>query len=89
MYIDGDILELDIDMDLEEVKALRDFVKDRLEYIEEIKFVNEKEASPLSSALFQLLYCVKLSKPAIKMDFFDKPPYELKNYGTMYWIFHE
>jgi len=30
MYIDGDVLELDIEMDLEEVKTLQLFIKDRL-----------------------------------------------------------
>lgn len=89
MYIDGDVLELDINMDLEEVKSLKEFVQDRLEYIEEIKFVNASEESPISSSLFQLLYCIKQSKSSIKMDFLDVQPYELKNYGKMYWINYE
>ncbi len=89
MYIDGDVLELDINMDLEEVKALREFVKDRLEYIEEIKFVNQEEEAPISSSLFQLLYSIKKTKSSIKIDFLDSPYFELKNYGKMYWIDHE
>lgn len=89
MYIDGDVLELDIDMDLDEVKALKDFVKDRLSYIEEITFINSKEASPKSSSLFQLLYSIKKTKPQIKINIFDSSGYALKEYGTMYWIENE
>ncbi|ASC94499.1 hypothetical protein [Sulfurospirillum diekertiae] len=52
MYIDGDILELDIEMDLEEVKALQAFVKDRLGYIEEISLLRSGTGLPTTSALF-------------------------------------
>lgn len=89
MYIDGDVLELDIDMDLEDVKALKDFVKDRLEYIEEITFVNVQESTPKCSSLFQLLYVIKQAKPSIKIEFLDNAFYELSGYGKMYWIAHE
>jgi hypothetical protein len=89
MYIDGDVLELDIDMDLEEVKSLKDFVKDRLEYIEEITFVNVMQSTPKSSSLLQLLYVIKKEKPSIKIELLDNPFFDLSDYGKMYWIEHE
>jgi hypothetical protein len=89
MYIDGDVLELDIDMDLEEVKSLKDFVKDRLEYIEEITFVNVMQSTPKSSSLLQLLYVIKKEKPSIKIELLDNPFFDLFDYGKMYWIEHE
>jgi hypothetical protein len=89
MYIDGDVLEIDIDMDLEEVKSLKDFVKDRLEYIEEITFINIEQNTPQSSSLLQLLYVIKKEKPSIKIELLDNPFFDLSDYGKMYWITHE
>lgn len=62
MYIDGDVLELDIEMDLEEVKSLQTFVQDRLDYIEEIVLLRGKDGVPTTSALFTLLFWVKRQK---------------------------
>ena len=56
MCIDGDVLELDLEMDLEEVKTLKEFVKDRLNYIEEISILRTKEGVSATSALFSLLH---------------------------------
>lgn len=36
MTIDGDTLEVDLDMDIKDVIELKNFVQDRLEYIEEV-----------------------------------------------------
>jgi len=88
MCIDGDVLELDLDMDLEEVKALQVFVKDRLEYIEEIVVLPSKEGLPVTSSLFSLLMCIKREKPTLKIDCIDAP-LDLKNYGMTYWNAHE
>ncbi|MBN1839158.1 MAG: hypothetical protein JW802_03835 [Campylobacterales bacterium] len=89
MYIDGDVLELDIEMDLEEVKSLKTFVQDRLNYIEEIVLLHGKDGVPTTSALFALLFWVKRQKPSIKIDFFETMNLELESFGTMYWIAHE
>lgn len=89
MCIDGDVLELDIDMDLEEVKALKTFVKDRLAYIEQIVLLRSNGAYPLSSALFSLLFCIKQTKPSLKIDGIDAMSLELGEFGTMYWMSHE
>jgi len=89
MYIDGDVLELDIEMDLEEVKTLQLFIKDRLDYIEEIVLLRSKDGTPSTSALFSLLFWVKRKKPAIKIDFIDTMNLNLESYGMMNWIAHE
>ena len=89
MCIDGDILELDIEMDLEEVKALKEFVKDRLGYIEEISLLRSKEGVPVSSALFSLLFCMKKVKPSLKIPFIDEMKLDLESFGMMYWSGHE
>lgn len=89
MCIDGDVLELDIEMDLEEVKALQAFVKDRLGYIEEISLLRSGSGVPSTSALFSLLFCMKQAKPSLKVDFIDTHSLDLENFGMMYWTAHE
>ncbi|ARU49702.1 hypothetical protein Sdiek1_2552 [Sulfurospirillum diekertiae] len=89
MYIDGDILELDIEMDLEEVKALQAFVKDRLGYIEEISLLRSGTGLPTTSALFSLLFCMKKVKPSLKIDFMNTLSLDLESFGMMYWNTHE
>lgn len=89
MCIDGDVLELDIEIDLEEVKALQVFVKDRLKYIEEITLLRSNNGVPSTSALFSLLFCIKKAKPSIKIDFIDDMSLDLEAYGMMYWTNHE
>ena len=89
MCIDGDVLELDIEMDLEEVKALKEFVKDRLSYIEEISLLRTKDGVPTTSSLFSLLFCMKKVKPSLKIGFIDEMSYDLESFGMMYWRVHE
>lgn len=89
MCIDGDVLELDLEMDLEEVKALQVFVKDRLAYIEEITLLRSSNGVPSTSALFSLLFCIKKMKPTIKIDFMETMSLDLDAYGMMYWTNHE
>lgn len=89
MCIDGDVLEIDIEIDLEEVKALHLFVKDRLDYIEEITLLRSSNGLPATSALFSLLFCIKQMKPSLKIDFIDAMSLDLESYGTMHWIRHE
>ena len=89
MYIDGDVLELDIEMDLEEVKALQLFIQDRLAYVEEIILQRSKDGIPSTSALFSLLFWIKAQKPSIKIDFIETMNLNLETYGMMNWIAHE
>ena len=90
MYIDGDVLEIDIEMDLEEVKALKEFIVDRFAYVEEIVLQSSKEENmPTTSALFALLYWIKCQKPSIKIDFIESKNLNLGTFGMMHWISHE
>ncbi len=89
MCIDGDVLELDIEMDLEEVKALKEFVKDRLDYIEEISLLHSKDGVPLTSSLFSLLFCMKKAKPSLKIPCIDAMSYDLESFGLVHWRAHE
>ncbi len=89
MYIDGDVLELDLEMDLEEVKALEIFIKDRLAYVEEIVLLRSNDSIPSTSALFSLLFFIKTQKPSIKIEFMETMSLNLETYGTMYWTANE
>lgn len=89
MYIDGDVLELDLEMDLEEVKALEIFIKDRLAYVEEIVLLRSNDSIPSTSALFSLLFFIKAQKPSIKIEFMETMSLNLETYGTMYWTANE
>ena len=67
-----------------DVLTLKDFISERLEYIEEITIVGEMKTFN-SSSLFQLLFSIKKSKPSIKIDGFDEY-LKLGDYGTLHWI---
>lgn len=85
MTIDGDILEIELDDDLLAVIELKNFVQDRLDYIEEIVIVGEKDTFS-SSSLFQLLMSIKKSKPQIKIPIIDEGSLTLTQYGRLNWI---
>ncbi|WP_294966321.1 hypothetical protein [Sulfurimonas sp.] len=84
MTIDGDILEIDLDMDIKDVLELKNFVEDRLEYIEEVAITGDLEAFA-SSSLLQLLHSIKLSKPSIQINAIEQD-LKLEEYGTLHWI---
>ena len=87
MTIDGDVLEVELDMDIQDVLELKRFVLDRLEYIEEIKVIGEMDSFATSS-LFQLLHSIKRSKPSIEIKAISGD-FTLKNYGVLHWIQHD
>ena len=83
MTIDGNILEIDLDMDLEDVLLLKEFVGNRIEYIDSIEAADSKEKF-VSSSLFSLLFSIKKSKPQINIPIIDAP-LELSEYGVVNW----
>lgn len=85
MTIDGDVLEIELDMDLGEVIELKKFVEPRLEYIESIEVVGEREIFA-SSSLFALLFSIKKSKPEIRIPMIDEGLFKLAHYGDLNWI---
>lgn len=83
MTIDGNVLEIDLDMSLEDVIALYDFIKNRLNYIESIEITGSHDQF-VSSSLFALLFSIKKSKPTLNIPLIDAPA-EISEYGMLYW----
>ena len=88
MTIDGDVLEIELDMDLGEVMELKKFVQPRLEYIESIEVIGERETFG-SSSLFALLLSIKKSKPQIRIPMIDDGALKLAQYGSLHWTTHD
>jgi len=84
MTIDGDVLEIELDMDIGDVCELKNFIADRLEYIEAINIVGEMKSFS-SSSLLQLLYSIKKSKPSLHINVIDEG-FKLTDYGVIHWI---
>ncbi len=88
MTIDGDVLEIELDMDLKEVSELKKFVEPRLEYIESIEVIGEKDRF-VSSSLFALLFSIKKSKPEVMIPLIDDSGFTLSYYGEVHWMDHD
>jgi len=84
MTIDGDVLEIELDMDIGDVSELKNFIADRLEYIEAINVIGEMHSFS-SSSLLQLLYSVKKTKPSMSINIIDEN-LKLTDYGVIHWI---
>lgn len=87
MTIDGDILEIELDMDINDVLELKNFIADRLEYIESVEIVGDKETFA-SASLLQLLHSIKKTKPSINISAIDVD-LKLEKYGILHWIKHD
>lgn len=88
MIIDGDVLEIELDMDLNEVMELKKFVEPRLEYIESIEVIGGRSVF-VSSSLFSMLFSIKKSKPEISIPIIDDGVLNLSDYGSVHWIHHD
>ncbi|QOY55779.1 hypothetical protein HUE87_06030 [Candidatus Sulfurimonas marisnigri] len=84
MTIDGDTLEIELDMDIKDVLELKNFIVDRLEYIEAVSLIGEMNEFS-SSSLLQLLFSIKKSKPSITINAIDTD-LKLENYGVIHWV---
>jgi hypothetical protein len=89
MQIDGDRLNISLDLKYDEIDELRKFVLPRLEYIEEVGFESADDDFPTSSAIIAFLISLKKSKPSLKIDMLDNQEHTFKKYGTAHWICHE
>ncbi|EHP30624.1 hypothetical protein SMGD1_2101 [Sulfurimonas gotlandica GD1] len=87
MTIDGDILEIELSTDIKGVIELKNFIAPRLEYIEEIKVIQDTSIFA-SSALFGLLHSVKKTKPSIVIEMIDNDV-ECDQYGLIHWVRHD
>jgi|GEM_PF-580427 len=84
--VDGDQLNISLEMELDDVVKFHEFIKDKLDYIEAIH-VEEKEFTIFrTSALFQLLVSIKNTKPSLSIPFIDNAEVEFKDYGLVKWV---
>jgi len=88
MTVDGERLIISMDMDLDEVVELKEFIAPRIEYIDEIVF-EENEMPFVTSSLLQLLVSVKRTRPDMVIPFLDGGDADVKPFGKQYWKLHE
>jgi len=88
MQFDGDRLNIPLDLKHGEINEIKEFVVDRLDYIEEIGFEEGKAELPFSSALLAFLICLKKTKPTLKIEILDKGLFDFGKYGKVNWICH-
>ncbi len=89
MQIDGDRLNISLDLKYDEIEELKKFVLPRLEYIEEVGFEGTDDDFPTSSAIIAFLISLKKTKPSLKIDMLDKKEYSFKKFGKASWICYE
>lgn len=89
MQIDGDRLNISLDMTQADIDELKKFVLPRLEYIEEVGFEGGDDEMSLSSALIAFLVSLKKTKSNIKIPFIDGGGFDFKKLGKAEWICHE
>lgn len=85
MLFDGDILQIERDVDSEQLDAFRKFVATRLEYIDEIRIEGGSVATP-PQRLLQLLASIKKSRPQIRIALLDANSHTSED-GTAGWCF--
>ncbi len=86
--IDGEVLNITLDMGLDDVVELKNFIESRLEYIDEIG-IDGSGKDFATSSLLQLLISIKKSKPEIKIPLLEGCNFELKEFGKISWTEEE
>ncbi len=84
--IDGDELNISLNMQLDDVIHFYDFIKDKLDYIEAINIEKGEFKIFETSALFQLLVSIKKTKPSMSIPLIDNKEVEFTEYGTIKWM---
>lgn len=82
--IEGDAINISLDMGLDEVSELKEFLESKLDYIEEVGIIKD-DVGFVTSSLFQLLVSLKKSKPEIKIPFLDNKEYTFAKFGKVEW----
>lgn len=88
MQFDGDRLNIPLDLSYSEINEIKDFISQRLDYIEEIGFEEGKVGLPVTSSLFAFLVSLKKTKPSLKIDMFNSNSFVIDRFGTVNWICH-
>lgn len=87
MEFDGDVLSIDIDMSMDEIKEFEEFIRTRIDYIDTIDVKEQGELQ--SSALIAILASLKRTKPELKIPFLERGNLASKAYGTINWICYD
>lgn len=85
--VDGDQLNISLEMELDDVVKFHEFIKDKLDYIEAINVEENEFMVFKTSALFQLLVSIKNTKPSLSIPIIDTNCIDFKDYGKVKWIF--
>ena len=88
MQFDGDKLNIPLDLKHDEINGIKEFIVDRLDYIEEIGFEDANIVLPQSSALFAFLISLKKTKPSLKIEMLDRGSLDFGRHGVAHWICH-
>ncbi len=84
MEFNGDILTIDIDMSMEEIKEFEEFIRSRVDYIETIEV--EATGALNSSALISILSSLKKTRPELQIPFLEAKTTSSEVYGKIHWI---
>ncbi|MCL4432682.1 MAG: hypothetical protein M1300_10205 [Epsilonproteobacteria bacterium] len=84
MEFDGDVLKIELDMTMDDIRTFEEFIRPRLEYLEMISI--DETTTLVSSALLSLLVSLKKTRPDLQIPFLDKKEFSSSAYGTVHWI---
>jgi hypothetical protein len=88
MQFDGDRLNIPLDLNHSEINEIKEFILQRLDYIEEIGFEEAKLTLPSSSSFLSFLISLKRTKPTLKIELLDNSSCDFGKYGKAHWICH-
>lgn len=87
MLFDGDVLTIEAELSLDEIREFEQFVRSRIDYIETIEVDMEKPLQ--SSALLAILISLKRTRPDLKIPLIDNGKTTSEAYGTLHWMSHD
>lgn len=87
MEFNGDVLTIDSNMSMDEIKEFEAFIRPRIEYIETIEVIEVKGLK--SSALLSILSSLKKTHPELSIPFLNKGSVSSSGHGTIHWICHD
>ncbi|MCX6051476.1 MAG: hypothetical protein NTZ60_03090 [Campylobacterales bacterium] len=87
MEFNGDVLTLDTDMSMDEIREFEEFIRPRMDYIEVIEV--EETSSLKCSAFISILASLKRTKPELQIHFLEKGMTISPVYGKIHWICHD
>jgi hypothetical protein len=87
MQLSGGILTIGLELTIEEIRELEQFLR---AHLEEIKKIEVEEGGALhSSALIALLVSLKHTRPEVEIPFLEQRGAISPLYGTLHWVCHD